>query len=105
MNLVIFGYIYQELYYLAPTAYNYQSPVVLPSETLKELDFYQTLFSALDFVLYSACTSVAVGYPRIASASAIVSLFNFIQVVTTFLIGALLVATFVQRNSPSDRDE
>ena len=95
----LFGVLYRYLYFFSPELFVYANPLVLPTATLSSPGFLSTL-QLYDFILYSACTAVSVGYPRIASASALVSFFNFLEVVANLLMIALVVATFVQYTKP-----
>jgi len=65
---------------------------------MEHVQFPTSYLASFDFILYSACTAVAVADPRISSASAVVSFLNFLQVLGTLLISALLIATFVQQS-------
>jgi hypothetical protein len=75
---------------------------VVPGATLQTIGIVTGYLIFFDFLLYSACTAVAVPYPRIASASAVVSFLNFLEVVGTLLLVALLIATVVHRSSPDN---
>ena len=102
-GVLVLGYVYESLYFLSPLSFNYPNPIVVPGPTLEALHFPTAYLSLLDFMLYSACTAVAVAYPRISSASAVVSFLNVLQALGTLLIGALLIATFVhQSGTPPD---
>ena len=102
MGVILFGHLYQALYILSPTLFTYPDTFVSPTDKAVQLHFpLSSLFSG-DFTLYSACVAVSVGYPRIASASALISFINVVEVVASFLITALLIATFVQKTKPEN---
>ncbi len=93
---LLFGHLYEATYMLSPALFEYNDAIFVPGDTLRALSFSERRMVSLDFFLYSLCTATSVDYPRIASASAIVSFINFAQVLATLLLVALLVATFVQ---------
>ncbi len=92
-----FGYLYSSLYVLSPGLYYYPEALVVPGPLSKPLVFPTSYLFAFDFHLYSACTAVSIGYPRIASSSAVVSLINFIEVIGSILLLSIVVATFVNK--------
>jgi hypothetical protein len=96
-SVLLYGLLYRNLYVLAPSFFSYPTPVVVPSPNLVALPPWTSLRLSFDFLLYSACTAVSIGYPRIASTSALVSFLNVTQALGSLLIVALLVATFVQK--------
>jgi hypothetical protein len=75
----VFGLCYQEIYFINPDTFNYPHPIAEVATTLKNFDLLTRWQFSADFTLYSACTAVTLGYPRISSASAIVSLFQFLS--------------------------
>ena len=94
----LFGLVYEDLYFLYPSSFNYPDALVAPGPNMEHVQFPTSYLASFDFILYSACTAVAVADPRISSASAVVSFLNFLQVLGTLLISALLIATFVQQS-------
>ena len=90
---------YERLFFLCPTLFHYSDAIFVPGPTLESMGIWTGMSFSLDFTMYSACAALVMGYPRIYSASAIVSLMNVLQVLGTMLISALLVATFVQNSS------
>jgi hypothetical protein len=103
-GIFLFGLLYSSIYDLSPSSFRYPDALVIPKPILQNLNLAtRTLFQG-DFLLYSACTAVSLGYPRIMSASAVVSALNFLEVVGTLLIISLLIATFVGRAGVMDDD-
>jgi hypothetical protein len=82
IGVLAFGMFYQHLYILHPEYFHYLDPLVVPGATIRPIGFWTKWLFGFDFDLYSACTAVAVSYPRIVSASAVVSLFNVFEVVS-----------------------
>lgn len=96
--VLIFSIHYKHLYFLEFSLFEYpDSPVVL-GPALERLGILRSLIISVDFVVYSFCTSLSLDYPRITSASMIVSALNIIQVLYSYCVVALLVATFVQKS-------
>ena len=94
-EILLFGLIYIQLYFLNPELFMYQSPPIIPTETYIDYGL-PTLIANFEFILYSACTNISINYPKIASNSSIVSVINFLQVLIWLAIMGLFIATFVQ---------
>jgi hypothetical protein len=107
MGIIEFAIVYQFIYYLSLDSFQYPNAPITPDAVAVQHDLQARILTQINFIVFSACTAVAMPYPRITSASAIISLLNFFQIVGTLLIGALLVATFVQKSDPraSGRDK
>jgi len=55
----------------------------------------------LNFLLYSASTTVTLSVPGLSSSSFLVSALNLVEVIGSVLLGAILVATFVNQSTAS----
>jgi hypothetical protein len=97
VGILIFGLLYRDLYVFGPHLFAYPDPVVVPVDKARLLSLIEGYKFSFDFYIYSACTTVSLNYARISSASPIVSILNFCQVVFSLFIVALMVSTFVQK--------
>jgi hypothetical protein len=94
-TILLFGGLYYSLYFWRPELFLYYSPAIIPAVTATDLTVGNIL-ALLEFLLYSACTSISVSYPKISSNSSIVSIINFLQVGIWITLMGLFIATFVQ---------
>lgn len=98
-----FARLYGSVYVLDPTLFTFPAAPFRPSDKLMRLGSKNFVFLA-DFLVYSGCTSVSLNYPRIASASLLVSVLNIVQVLFSLLVAGLMIATFVQKTTtPAER--
>lgn len=104
LAVIFYGFIYKDIYLLNHNLVSYINPIHVPKSVITVLSFFDSLIIRLDFLVYSACTSLSLTYYKISSSSLIVAIINIVQVISTLLIIALLVATFVQKKTMPNID-
>jgi len=104
-GIVIFGAIYNQLYFLDYNFFNYPNPIIIPPPQLMNPGL-DGLILVLDFLAYSACVSLSIDYTRISSgaSSAIVPIVNIIEVLFSLVFVALFISMFVQKSSSSNEN-
>jgi hypothetical protein len=98
--VVIFTILYIDVYNLNPKLFSYLTAPYVTGKTLQNHGLMAGIKMELQFLLYSACTTVNVSVPGLTSASPLVSALNLIETLGSFLAGSLLVATFVSKSNP-----
>jgi hypothetical protein len=98
--VLVFAYLYYCLYNVAPSFYAFAHPPFVPQSTYSYVGLLG-MRALLQFLLYSACTTVALAPPGLSSSSFLVSALNLIEVLGAVLLGAILVATFVNKSATS----
>lgn len=95
-GVILFAYLYQSIYLLHPSAFNIPSPVIIPTQFLMDNGLV-AYYSLADFIVYSSTIIVSISYPRISSASLIVSIVNVVEVLYGLVVITMLIATFIQK--------
>jgi hypothetical protein len=102
-NSLLYSALYQIMYFIKPYLYNYPDHFIVPSSIFHNYGIDGVL-SAIDFIIYSFCVSISINYPKISSASMIISIANISQVMFSIVMIALFVATFVQKADQIKKD-
>ena len=105
MFCVIFAQIYIGLYYLEPNLFTYSNPILVPDPQLMEGKAINRYLMFGEFILYSAANATNIVYPRIASASPLVSFINIVQSIISLILIALVISTFVQKSGQKPADD
>lgn len=92
---LIFGRLYYSLYNAVPELYRYDASLIAPAVDLTLRGFRDSL-GFLEFLVYSGCTMMTLDYPRITSASLLISALNLVEAVSGLAMIGLLIATFVE---------
>lgn len=99
--VILFAIVYMQIYLLSPQLYSYTHPALVPQKTVTTVGLLTKLKFVSDFTIYSACTSVMLSVPGLASSSFVVTALNLVELLGFILLLALLVATFVNMYSRS----
>jgi hypothetical protein len=62
-TIVLFGHLYEDIYFITPSSFNYINPIYVPSAIMSHLDVVTKYLLKFDFIIYAACTSVVLSYP------------------------------------------
>lgn len=102
-GIILFAYLYQQLYLLWPPLFVMSNPIYVPARYLMgdSLIFYLSFF---DFIVYSGTVISTLSYPRIQSGSMAVSFVNILELFYGITIITLLVATFIQKTDSKRRE-
>jgi hypothetical protein len=98
--VLVFAYLYDSLYDVAPSFYAFAHPPFVPQSTYSYVGLLG-MRAFLNFLLYSASTTVTLSVPGLSSSSFLVSALNLVEVIGSVLLGAILVATFVNQSTAS----
>ncbi len=99
--ITLFGLLYRGCYFIRPSFFSWEHPLIVPGATLEPLNYFKSLQIGTEFILYSACTATAVPLHGFTPNSTIISAFNVVETIGSVLIIGLLVATFVGKATAS----
>jgi hypothetical protein len=92
-----FGGLYQSLYLLRPNLFVYVHPPLVSGKTIQFHQPFSSFLMTIQFNIYSACTTVSMAIPNLASSSFLISAINAAEVIGFVLLVALIIATFASK--------
>jgi hypothetical protein len=101
--VLFFSYLYRDIYMLRPSLYLFLRPAFIPQATFIYPGVLITVKLSLQFMLYSASTTMNQSVPGLSSASFLISTLNLIEVLGSILLAGLLLATFVNKSAASHK--
>lgn len=97
--VAIFTVLYLAIFSVAPNAFHYPKPIVGYSPVVVQIGLITRYNEVAHFAIYSAATALGTTVPYMTSASIALSAINLVEAAGSFLLGAVFVATLVNKAS------